>query len=378
MNPKILIVDDEPAFLEMEQQYLGKSGLVATPCESASEAIDELEGGDYDIVVSDYQMPDIDGIEFLKALRKGGYDVGFILFTGKGREDVAVNALNEGANYYIQKGADMQSQFSLLAKIIDEIWRAQVSSKALVESERLLRISNDRLDLLGSITRHDIRNEATLIDGYIGLAEADTDPAHAHEHLMKAKSAASKMIAILEIARTYQINGAMNIKWASLTSTLANAAASVRMEGVTYTNSADDWTILVDPLLEMVCANIFSNSVKHGRNLSKIDVSCREGADGLDLVIEDDGGGIRPEDRDLVFNSLTPVGAPHGLTIARRILKAERITIDETGTHGKGARFVLHFPVGLYRHPHPGLMQVHEDGPLPRVRVLRTTLPRDG
>ena len=351
MDPRVLIVDDEPAFLEIEQEHLSMNGLAATACESASEAISELRSGDYDIVVSDYQMPEVDGIELLKILRKDGCDVGFILFTGKGREDVAINALNEGANYYIQKGADMQSQFALLAKIIDEIWRAQISSKALVESERLLRISNDRLDLLGSITRHDIRGAASVIDGYIGLAQLEKDPARASEHLSKAKEATSKIIAIIEIARTYQINGAMNIKWASLKSTLETAASSVQMTDLTYTCRADDWTILVDPLLEMVCSNIFSNSIKHGRNLTRIDVTSEEKPDGLDLIIEDDGGGISPEDRHRVFDSFTPVGAPHGLTIARRILQAERITIDETGTYGKGARFVLHFPVGLYRLP---------------------------
>jgi DNA-binding response OmpR family regulator len=374
MEPNVLIVDDEPAFLELEQLYLGKSGLTTTPCESASEAIDELKGGDYDIVVSDYQMPDIDGIDFLKALRKSGYNVGFVLFTGQGREDVAIDALNEGANYYIQKGTDMRSQFTLLAKIIDEIWRAQTSLKALVESERMLSIVNDRLDLLGSITRHDIRNEVSLANGYIEIAETETDPARARECLSKAKTATSKVIAILEIARTYQINGTMNIKWASLNSTLENAIASVPMSEVTYTCNTYDWTILVDPMLEMVCANIFSNSVKHGRNLSKIDVSCREGADGLDLIIEDDGGGISPGKKNLIFNSLTPAGAPHGLTIARRILRAERITLDETGTYGKGARFVLHFPVGLYKHPHAWLRQLDENDPQSNARVLHTSV----
>ena len=377
MEPNVLIVDDEPAFLELEQQYLGKSGLATTPCKSASEAIDELEGGDYDIVVSDYQMPEVDGIDFLRTLRKDGYDQGFILFTGKGREDVAIDALNEGANYYIQKGADMQSQFTLLAKIIDEIWRARVSSKALIESEEMLRIVNDRLDLLGSITRHDIRGEVTLADGYIGLTEEEKDPARVSEYLSKAKAATGKIIAILEIARTYQINGAMNIKWASLESTLEKAAASVPMSNLTYTCNTHNWTILVDPLLEMVCANVFSNSIKHGgKSLSRIDVSCAEGTNGLDLVIEDDGCGILPEERERVFNAFAPTGAPHGLTIARRVLKAEHITIDETGTYGKGAKFVLHFPAGLYKPPNDGTRQWHEANPRPNVRKLRIASDR--
>ena len=374
MEPQVLIVDDEPPFLEIEQLYLDKLGLSVTPCGSALEALDEINGASYDIVVSDYQMPEINGIELLKTLRKEGYNLGFILFTGKGREDVAIEALNQGANYYIQKGTDMASQFTLLAGVIDEVWRAQMSAKALAESERLLRISNDRLDLLGSITRHDIRGEISVVDGYLGLADTEPDPARAREHLSKARIATRKIVGILEIARTYQINGTLNIKWASLDEALRTASDSVQMGDLTYTSSAEDWTILVDPLLEMVIANIFSNSVKHGGNVSKIEVSCEERPDGLDLTIEDDGGGIPPGEKERIFNFITPEGVPHGLTIARRILQAERITIKENGTYGKGARFVLHFPRGLYKEATNGSRrQGNGRGPQPEVETLRPT-----
>jgi signal transduction histidine kinase len=345
----VLAVDDEPDFLEIEQQYLEASHMDVTSCVSSRDAVDEVKDGAYDIVVSDYQMPGLNGIELLKLLRKDGEDLGFILFTGKGREDVAIDALNEGADFYLQKGMDAPSQFAVLASAINDVCEARASSRALIESENLLRISNQRLDLLGSITRHDIRGEITIASGHIGLAEAETDPARIREHLAKAKTAIGKTIGIIEIARTYQINGAMNIKWASLHSALEHAVASSDMPNVDYTNNAEDWTILVDPLLEMVCANIFSNSIRHGRNVSKIQVSSELKADGLNLIIEDDGVGIAPEEKERIFSFMTPAGIPHGLSIAKRILEAEQISIEETGVYGTGARFVLHFPDGLYK-----------------------------
>jgi signal transduction histidine kinase len=365
LRPKVLTVDDEPEFLEIEKLYLAKHRMDVTPCESARVAVDELKSGNYDVVVSDYQMPVLNGLDLLKILKEDGYDLGFILLTGRGREDVAINALNEGADYYIQKGPDMPSQFALLARTIEDICMARESSgalaesaRALAESENLLRISNQRLDLLGSITRHDIRGEVSIAGGYIGLAEKETDPARTRQHLLKAKTAIEKITGIIEIARTYQINGTMNIKWASLHSALERAIGSVDIHDVTYTNTSEDWTILVDPLLEMVCGNIFSNSIRHGKSVSKIQVSSRERADGLDLIIEDDGVGIAPEEKDHIFNFLTPAGVPHGLSIAKRILEAEQIKIEETGAHGKGARFILHFPAGLYRMK-PGVPPVN-------------------
>jgi signal transduction histidine kinase len=345
----VLAVDDEPSFLDVETQYLAKHQIEVSSCGSVPEAIDELVDGEYDVVVSDYQMPNLTGIDLLKTLRKEGNNVGFILLTGKGREDVAIDALNEGADYYIQKGIGLPSLFALLARIVDEVSSARESSRALVESENLLRISNDRLDLLGSITRHDIRGEVTVASGYIGLAEEEADPARVREHLSKAKDAIDKVIGIIEIARTYQINGAMNIKWSSLREALSHSAASIDLSGLAYEDKVEDWTILVDPMLEMVIANIFSNSIRHGKNVTRIRVSSEEVADGLDLTIEDDGIGIALEEKGRIFGLKTDAGIPHGLAIARRILEAERIKINETGIHGKGARFVLHFPPGLYR-----------------------------
>lgn len=349
MQPRVLAVDDESEFLELERSYLGSHEIEVTTCASALGAIGEVKHGDFDVVVSDYMMPELNGIELLKTLRREGYELGFVLFTGRGREDVAIDALNEGADYYLQKGADMPSQFTLLARVIGDICDANRSEAALVESENLLRISNKRLDLLGSITRHDIRGEITIADGYLGLVEEETDPARVRAHLSKAKVAIRKIIGIIEVARTYQINGAMNIKWSPLDSALAHARSSVDLQDVTFVNTSEDWIILVDPLLEMVCANIFSNSIRHGVRVTKIQVSTQERAEGLDLIIEDDGVGIAPEQKEKIFDFLTPAGIPHGLSIARRILDAEQIGIEEIGAHGEGARFVLHFPTGLYR-----------------------------
>jgi signal transduction histidine kinase len=360
LSTKVLAVDDESAFLELEQAYLSKYDLDVTACDSPVAAIEEVKSGDFDIVVSDYKMNGLNGIELLKMLRKDGSDLGFILFTGKGREEVAMEALNGGADYYIQKGKDLPSLFALLARMINEIHEAKLSERNLVESRSLLRIANQRMDLLGSITRHDISSEVTIADGNISLAEMETDPARISDHISKARVALAKIMGIIEVARTYQINGAMNLKWSSLHSALEHAIDSVDISGVAYTNTAKECTILVDPLLEMVCANIFSNSIKHGVRVTSITVSSEETADGLDLIIEDDGVGITQEEKNRIFSLITPAGVPHGLSIAKRILEAEQIKIEETGVPGEGARFVLHFPTELYRSGRNNRNHIHK------------------
>ncbi len=94
-------------------------------------------------------MPGMDGLDFLRKVRKNDIDSPFIMFTGRGREEVAVKALKLGANNYIQKGGDPSVQFKLLADVIDQEVRLYKGEKArsnlisIVESSQNAIISKD-------------------------------------------------------------------------------------------------------------------------------------------------------------------------------------------------------------------------------------------
>lgn len=136
----VLYVDDEPTLLDLAKIYLEKTGwLTISILPSAIQAIEHLKSHTYDAIVSDYQMPDMDGIEFLKIVRKQYDGIPFILFTGRGREEVVVEALNSGADSYIQKGGNVKAQFvELQQKIKINVERRQAQS-ALRESEKKYR-----------------------------------------------------------------------------------------------------------------------------------------------------------------------------------------------------------------------------------------------
>ncbi|MCQ8894409.1 MAG: response regulator [Methanolinea sp.] len=123
----VLFVDDEPALLDVSRLYLEKTGdLKVDLCYSAEQALERLRERSYDVVVSDYEMPGMDGISFLKVLRRIGDQTPFIIFTGKGREHVVIEALNNGADFYLQKGGDPRSQFTeLIHKIRVAVERFQ-------------------------------------------------------------------------------------------------------------------------------------------------------------------------------------------------------------------------------------------------------------
>ena len=99
------------------------------------EALKKLSTGHYDIVISDYEMPLKNGLEFLKELREQKNDIAFIIFTGRGREDVAVKALNLGADCYLNKNGSPETVYCELADAINKTVERKKSRDLLAKSE---------------------------------------------------------------------------------------------------------------------------------------------------------------------------------------------------------------------------------------------------
>ncbi|MCX6690524.1 MAG: PAS domain S-box protein [Methanoregula sp.] len=141
---RILYVDDASTLLELGKMFLEQSGdfTVATAT-SAPEAIPLLEREHVDAIVSDYQMPEMDGIEFLVHVRTHFGSIPFILFTGKGREEVVIQAINSGADFYLQKGGDPKSQFAELAHKIKKAVEGRTGEEQLKKSQIELAAAMD-------------------------------------------------------------------------------------------------------------------------------------------------------------------------------------------------------------------------------------------
>ncbi len=137
---KTLVVDDEPTLLDLTKIFLeGHQDIEVVVASSAHEALSRIGLEEIDVVVSDYQMPSMSGLQLLKAMKDRNCDLPFILFTGKGRESVAVDALNLGASYYLQKGGDPKAQFTELANMIRRSDESRRAKRLLTESENRFR-----------------------------------------------------------------------------------------------------------------------------------------------------------------------------------------------------------------------------------------------
>jgi PAS domain S-box-containing protein len=153
----VLCVDDDSAYLDLAKKYLKEPGALAiTTTHSATEALKEMETKRFDAVVADYQLPGIDGIELLKAVRAADPDLPFIFFTGSGREEIVIEAFNNGADFYIQKSSDTKVLFDDLQYKINQAMRHRKAERDLHNSEtryrRLFETAQDGILILDADT----------------------------------------------------------------------------------------------------------------------------------------------------------------------------------------------------------------------------------
>jgi len=174
---RVLHVDDDACFLQCAKQCLEMQGQFQVETVlSVDKALEKLRKEEYDVVVCDYQMPKRDGLQFLRELRRKGISVPFILFTGKGREEVAVKALNLGVDGYFNKNGRPETVYGELAHGIKqtvEKRRAYARTRALNQTSiELASLSSD------AIVREFLVKRLREITGAVAVSFADYDPSN--------------------------------------------------------------------------------------------------------------------------------------------------------------------------------------------------------
>ena len=229
-------------------------------------------------------------------------------------------------------------------KDMSAIVAAEHKIEAALEQAQVL---NEKLNVIGSFTRHDVNNKLAVIKGNIYLANKN---AHENPSLQnnidQINQATDNIARILEFAKNYESLGNEQRTCVNVGKAIDEAVSLFTdFKGVKIINSCKDFNVLADSMLTTVFHNLIDNSLKYGGNLTQIEIQTREENDGSRTIIyEDNGTGIDQETKKYLFNKGFGKGTGYGLYLIRRTCDIYGWKVQETGELGKGARFEFNVP----------------------------------
>ncbi|MFW9914043.1 MAG: response regulator [Candidatus Thorarchaeota archaeon] len=353
--PRILLVDDEELELTIIKTELEQKNPTfdITAVNSAQEALEKLKKNQFDIVVSDYLMPKATGLELLQELRSASNTIPFIMLTGNGREEVAMQALNLGADYYIIKGRDPKLLFLELGHVIGKVLKHRRIEEELLKTREdlerkvetrtaelkavneALKRQKEELSEFANVMAHDLQNFLVTIRGYADLLQIAYDKAHIEKIQQitdDINALLSRSVALADAGLVIERTGKENLKF------LAQSAAEVTIP--------PDIAFEVDELPTVICdrekviqifKNIFENAIVHGIP-NKIHISHQFSDNGVDILIANNGAKISSDIRSKIFErgfSTRTGGTGLGLAIVQKLCQAHGWNIslgEKSGT----------------------------------------------
>jgi PAS domain S-box-containing protein len=214
-----------------------------------------------------------------------------------------------------------------------------------------LRETNKKLNLLSSITRHDINNQLVTINGFLELLHMKVpENPEREEYFKKISNASERITAMIRFTKEYEQIGVNSPVWQDCRTLVDTAVKQTPLGKVMVKNDLPAGTeVYADPLLVRVYYNLMDNAVKYGGKITSIRFSAQECNGDHSVVCEDDGEGVPADDKERIFDRGYGKNTGLGLTLAREILAITGITIRETGEPGTGARFEMTVPKEMWR-----------------------------
>ena len=219
------------------------------------------------------------------------------------------------------------------------------------QAEEALRLANRKLNLLSGITRHDIRNQLLGLEGYLEISkEFLADPAKLLEFIAKEEKIANTIAHQISFTKDYEDMGMKAPAWQNVAAIIAKVIVRLPMRNIRVDAGNPDLEVYSDPLFEKVFFNLIDNALRYGgENMTTMRVTTCDDNGNLAVVLEDDGNGVSADDKNQLFTKGFGKHTGLGLYLSREILSITGITITENGEPGKGARFEMTVPKGMWR-----------------------------
>jgi len=205
---------------------------------------------------------------------------------------------------------------------------------------------NEKLGVVGRLTRHDARNKLSVIANNVYLAKQKLPANHISlEFLSDAESAVDQMEEIFNFSRNYEMLGVEKLSYMDVRKCVEEAAILLSgMNEVKLVNDCRGLMVMADSLLRQFFYNLIDDTLKYGEKVTQIRVYYKEEKDHLKLIYEDDGIGIPEDQKELIFQEGYGKGTGYGLYLIKKMCEEYGWTIKETGKQDRGAQFTITIP----------------------------------
>ncbi|WP_229126403.1 response regulator [Halapricum desulfuricans] len=182
----VLVVDDDPDVVDLTSSFLERERDefdVRTET-SAKEALSYLDDSEVDAIVSDYEMPGMDGLEFLEEVRKEHAELPFVLFTGRGSESIASEAISRGVTDYLQKESGT-TQYSILAnRLVNAVDRYRTSKTLKQSQKKFSKLVKNASDVIAVVNESgQFEYISPSCERVLGYSQADLTGTVAFEYM---------------------------------------------------------------------------------------------------------------------------------------------------------------------------------------------------
>jgi signal transduction histidine kinase len=197
---KILIIEDEEDVRESYLDMFEFFGYEVDAAPNGREGVIKVTNNEYDIVITDLNMPEMDGIEVLKVVKKNKPYIEVIVITGYATLENAIKAMKIGAYDYFTKPIDLEHVKIVLSKCVQSI-KARKENEELKGINKKLTELNELKDKFITITNHELRTPLTVLKGYLDLIDMFL-PENSDKDLVEAldisKETMKEMVTIIE------------------------------------------------------------------------------------------------------------------------------------------------------------------------------------
>lgn len=366
-QPSILIVDDEAAQMQALCESLHATGYKAAGFTEPEAALSALASERFEILLSDLNMPGLDGIALLREALKIDPDVIGIIMTGQGTIDTAIGAMKSGAFDYILKPFRLSAILPVLARGLSvrelRLQNAELGRSIEARSAEL-EAANQQLDAFAHSVAHDLRAPLRAVAGIANILEEDFADrlGDAGRRLIEGISGGcEKMARLIEDLLAFAQIGRQSIETqpVSMDELVRGILLDLRptYEGRDIRFSVGELGIAqADPaLLKQVLANLIGNAIKFtGKTLrAAVEVGSLSNpeADERTYFVRDNGAGFDKRHADKLFAVFQRLhrqeefeGTGVGLAIVQRIVQHHGGRIWADGIVNGGATFSFTLP----------------------------------